>query len=256
MKRTRKIMILCMMATSATTGFAQSVTYNHDASKQNQITVMETGSGSLTPELYYTLLHSSYRKSAAEKNKLGYRTLAGINLYNQLGDAERIDSALTARAEVEALNVADRQTDLAWLAESGKVSRQLDKLKANIDHIIPTGGTVNDKRRWEELYNMYRCAVTATKDAYMPNAQRKKEYLRIYADLSAQNETLLKYLVQLNTRSRTQSLLASTNDRVVYKGSIISDSKNRWQENMKGIRGTTGNATDGNDGEGGESVNR
>lgn len=142
-------MILCMMATSATTGFAQSVTYNHDASKQNQITVMETGSGSLTPELYYTLLHSSYRKSAAEKNKLGYRTLAGINLYNQLGDEERIDSALTARAEVEALNVADRQTDFAWLAESGKVSRQLDKLKANINHIIPTGGTVNDKHRWE-----------------------------------------------------------------------------------------------------------
>lgn len=101
---------------------------------------------------------------------------------------------------------------------------------------------------------MYRCAVTATKDAYMPNAQRKKEYLRIYADLSAQNETLLKYLVQLNMRSRTQSLLASTNDRVVHKGSIISYSKNRWQENMKGIRGTTGSDTGGDDGE--ESVNR
>ena len=28
---------------------AQSVTYNHDAAKMNQITVGETGSGSLTP---------------------------------------------------------------------------------------------------------------------------------------------------------------------------------------------------------------
>ena len=228
-------MILSMVVMTATTAFAQSVTYNHDSSKQNQITVMETGGGSLTPEFYYWMLHNSYRKSAAEKNKLGFRTLAGINLYNQIDDAEKIDSALTKRAEIEALNVADRQIDLAWLAESSKINGQLDKMKANIDHIIPTGGTVNDKRRWEELYNMYRCAVTATKDAYMPNAQRKKEYLRIYADLTMQNETLLKYLVQLNTQSRTASLLAATNDCVVHKGNVISDAKSRWQENMRGV---------------------
>ena len=250
-------MILSMAAMTATTAFAQSVTYNHDSSKQNQITVMETGGGSLTPEFYYWMLHNSYRKSAAEKNKLGFRTLAGISLYNQVDDAEKIDSALTKRAEIEALNVADRQIDLAWLAESSKINGQLDKMKANIDHIIPTGGTVNDKRRWEELYNMYRCAVKATKDAYMPNAQRKKEYLRIYADLSAQNETLLKYLVQLNTQSRTASLLAATNDCVVHKGNVISDAKSRWQENMRGVRGKT--STDGGDessSDGEESVDR
>ena len=246
-----------MAAMTATTAFAQSVTYNHDSSKQNQITVMETGGGSLTPEFYYWMLHNSYRKSAAEKNKLGFRTLAGINLYNQVDDAEKIDSALTKRAEIEALNVADRQIDLAWLAESSKINGQLDKMKANIDHIIPTGGTVNDKRRWEELYNMYRCAVKATKDAYMPNAQRKKEYLRIYSDLTMQNETLLKYLVQLNTQSRTASLLAATNDCVVHKGNVISDAKSRWQENMRGVRGKT--STDGGDessSDGEESVDR
>lgn len=254
MKRT---WILTVTAMAATTAFAQSVTYNHDSSKQNQITVMETGGGSLTPEFYYWMLHNSYKKSAAEKNKLGFRTLAGINLYNQVDDAEKIDSALTKRAEIEALNVADRQIDLAWLAESSKINGQMDKLKANINHIIPTGGTINDKRRWEELYNMYKCAVKATKGVYMPNAQRKKEYLRIYADLTAQNETLLKYLVQLNTQSQTSNLLAATNDRVVHKGNIISDAKSRWQENMKGVRGTT-DTGDGDDeeGDGEESVNR
>lgn len=249
-------MILSMAAMTATTVFAQSVTYNHDSSKQNQITVMETGGGSLTPEFYYWMLHNSYRKSAAEKNKLGFRTLAGINLYNQVDDAEKIDSALTKRAEIEALNVADRQIDLAWLAESSKINGQLDKMKANIGHIIPTGGTVNDKRRWEELYNMYRYAVKVTKDAYMPNAQRKKEYLRIYADLTAQNETLLKYLVQINTQSRTASLLAASNDRVVHKGNVISDAKSRWQENMRGVRGTAGNGSGEDNGDGEESVNR
>lgn len=245
-----------MAAMTATAAFTQSVTYNHDSSKQNQITVMETGGGSLTPEFYYWMLHNSYRKSAAEKNKLGFRTLAGINLYNQVDDAEKIDSALTKRAEIEALNVADRQIDLAWLAESSKINGQLDKMKANIGHIIPTGGTVNGKRRWEELYNMYRYAVKVTKDAYMPNAQRKKEYLRIYADLTAQNETLLKYLVQINTQSRTASLLAASNDRVVHKGNVISDAKSRWQENMRGVRGTAGNGSGEDNGDGEESVNR
>ena len=50
-----------MAVVTITTGGikAQSVTYNHDSPKQNQITVMETGTGALSPELYYTLLHLS-----------------------------------------------------------------------------------------------------------------------------------------------------------------------------------------------------
>lgn len=43
---------------------AQYVTYNHDSPKMNQITVEETGAGSLKPELYYTLLHNKYKKTA------------------------------------------------------------------------------------------------------------------------------------------------------------------------------------------------
>ena len=55
--------VAVMMMGIAMTGNAQSgVTYNHDSSKKNQITVMETGGGSLSPELYYQLLHSSYKK--------------------------------------------------------------------------------------------------------------------------------------------------------------------------------------------------
>ena len=59
------------------TAYAQYATYNHDASKMNQITVMEIGTGSLRPELYYTLLHNNYYKSAAVKNKLGFRSQVG-----------------------------------------------------------------------------------------------------------------------------------------------------------------------------------
>lgn len=137
MNRTLLLMAVAAVATSGVK--AQSVTYNHDSPKQNQITVMETGTGALSPELYYTLLHNKYKKSAASKNKLSFRTLAGVNLYNQTDEAEAIDSALVKRAEIEALNVADRQIDLAWLAEGDKINAQMERLQRNIDR-IPLAG--------------------------------------------------------------------------------------------------------------------
>ena len=54
----KKTMILIMAVATTIKATAQSVTYNHDSSKQNQITVMESGNGILTPPFYYNLLHS------------------------------------------------------------------------------------------------------------------------------------------------------------------------------------------------------
>ena len=71
----RKLLLMTVAMIATTAAQAQYVTYNHDSPKQNQITVMETGAGALTPELYYTLLHNNYKKSAAGKNKLSFRTL-------------------------------------------------------------------------------------------------------------------------------------------------------------------------------------
>ncbi len=230
-RRIMVVMVIGMMATN--TVMAQSVTYNHDSAKKNQIMVMETGGGSLTPELYYWTLHNNYKKSAASKNKLGYRTTAGINAYNQVVYAENIDSALTSRAKIEALNVADRQIDLAWLAESGKIEMAMARFKQNIDRILTVGGTPNEKQRWTEYYNIYNCAVKATKDAYMPNAQRKKEYLCIYEDVTRQNETLVRYLVRLHSATQTNTLLSANNERTLQKESIVSEAKNRWNEAVK-----------------------
>lgn len=67
-------MSLCFSAS------AQSyVTYNHDAAKMNQITVQEIGAGGLTPAFYYDVFHNRYQKTAAQKNKQGFRTLAGVS---------------------------------------------------------------------------------------------------------------------------------------------------------------------------------
>ena len=222
---------------------AQYVTYNHDSPKMNQITVEETGAGALKPEPYYTLLHNKYKKTAAVKNKLTFRTAAGVASYQQVDEAEAIDSALTSRAKIEALNVADRQVDLAWLAEKDKVESQMRQFQKNIDRITMTGGSPKEKERWSDYYQVYQCAIKATRDAYMPNAQRKKEYLQIYADVSRQNDVLVK------------NLLSATESRPIDKRSIISNAMSRWNESRSAVRGSQND--DGNeDGNENESVNR
>ena len=230
---------------------AQYVTYNHDSPKMNQITVEETGAGALKPELYYTLLHNKYKKTAAVKNKLTFRTAAGVASYQQVDEAEAIDSALTSRAKIEALNVADRQVDLAWLAEKDKIESQMRQFQKNIDRIMMTGGSPKEKERWNDYYRVYQCAIKATRDAYMPNAQRKKEYLQIYADVSRQNDVLVKYLVQLSNHRATKNLLSATENRSIDKRSIISNAMSRWNESRSAVRGAQND--DGNEN---ESVNR
>ena len=234
---------------------AQYVTYNHDSPKMNQITVGETGAGALKPELYYTLLHNKYKKTAAVKNKLAFRTTAGVASYQQVDEAEAIDSALTSRAKIEALNVADRQVDLAWLAEQDKVESQMRQFQKNIDRILLTGGSPKEKERWSDYYQVYQCAIKATKDAYMPNAERKRQYLQIYADVSKQNDVLVKYLVQLSNRNATKNLLSASNNRSIDKRSIISNAMSRWNESRSAVRGSQGDGGSG-DGDGNESVNR
>ena len=228
-----RILLLVTVTIIATTAAkAQSVTYNHDSPKQNQVTVMETGTGALSPDLYYSILHNKYKKSAAVKNKLSFRTLAGVNLYNQTDEAEAIDSALVSRAKIEALNVADRSggaLDVAWAAEGGKITDKMRDFERNINRILQTGGNGDDQSYWKEHYQMFQCAIKATQDAYMPNAQRKKQYLRIYTDVARKNEELIRYLVRLYNARKTSELLASTNQIENRKAQVAATAMGRWR---------------------------
>ena len=232
---------------------AQSyVTYNHDDAKMNQITVQETGAGGLTPAFYYDVFHNSYQKSAATKNKLSFRSLAGVAAWQQIEDADSIEASLKKRAEIEALNVADRQIDIAWFAEGTKLTNKLDDFQSNINRIIGAGGTFNDKERWNNYYNIFQCAIKATQDAYMPNAQRKKEYLAIYADICKENETLIKYLVQLNSKAKTAELLSASSTRQNHNGAIATAAHNRWRDASWRVSG--GNGQGGSSGSSGTIV--
>ena len=82
-----------------------------------------------------------------------------------MDEAEAIDSALTARAKIEALNVTDRTVDVAWLAEGSKINSKMDDFQKNIDRIISAGGDFYEKQRWTEYYNVFQCAIKSTKEA-------------------------------------------------------------------------------------------
>ena len=226
---------------------AQSyVTYNHDDAKMNQITVQEIGAGGLTPAFYYDVFHNSYQKSAAAKNKLGFRTLAGVAAWQQIEDADSVETSMKKRAEIETLNIADRQIDIAWLAEGNKIESKLNDFQNNINRIVSAGGSFNDKERWTEYYNIFQTSIKETKDAYMPNTQRKKEYLAIYADICKQNESLIAYIVQINNRKKTEELLSATNNRTSHKAEFATAAYNRWRSSAWGNSNNGG----GNGGEG------
>ena len=81
----------------------------------------------------------------------------------------------------------------------------------------------------------------------MPNAQRKKEYLKIYAEVECQNDLLIKYLVQLHNRSQTTEILEAENPVRVNKAAIAASAMSRWKSSSQ--KGGNGGNSNGNDNE-------
>ena len=230
----RMILIIAVLALGIHHAGAQYVTYNHDETKMNQVTVMETGAGSLTPALFYSLIHNRYYQTASATNKLSYRSTAGGFAYSQVGLAEKVDTSLTKRAEIEALNMADRQVDLAWTAEGPKIQKALASFQANINRIFEAGGNAGDTEVWQERLHLFQTGVSAVRDGYMPNAQRKRQYLKIYEDICRANDSLIGYIVAVYGRENTREALSATLDRPDRTADIASEAASRWKEKSSG----------------------
>lgn len=211
-------------------------TYNHDASVYNQFLVGETGGGSLTPQLYYDATHSSYQKWAHMENKNLFRGQLTLVLEREKPMAEQIDSALTYRAKIEAMNVADRTPkalDLAWQAEKGKIEKKFQLFRENINKITMNGGTSQDYRDWLEIYNCLQTALQAVRDAYMPLNERKKQYLEIYHDIVLRNNQLVQFITSRSCGKEADELLRSkVSPRYVRLSGYTSDAMGRWKVAM------------------------
>lgn len=235
----KKILIAAVVLAFSAQANAQSMTYNHDESKMQQIQVMELGAGALTPEIYYKATHNSYWKGAkaqtSVKNTL--RMSANVSSLPQVEYADSIKADLESRAKIEALNMADREVDLAWLTEGNKIESKLLAFQSNISSL--NGKTsLNEISAWEDLVKEYKFAITVTKKAYMPNSERQKQYLAIYDELTASNDNLLSRIRFLATKNQADKLiatLASFQHRVKENATA---SYNRWRNSANEAQGT------------------
>ncbi len=219
----------------------QSMTYNHDDSKMNQIEVMELGSGNLTPEVYYTVTHNSYKKGAkaATSVKNTLRIAANTASLPQVDYADSIKTDLESRAKVEAANIADRQVDMAWLTEGDKIQSKLVAFKSNIGAL--NGKTKLDEiNEWENLAKTYDFAISVTKKAYMPNSERQKQYLAILDEITASNDYLLTRITYLSFKNQSDKIIATMANFKHRVGENATAAYNRWRgsANETGSKGT------------------
>ena len=234
MKKKRKILVAVLLAISNSA--VGQPTYNHDASVYNQFLVTEVGGGSLTPSLWYDGLHRSYSRWAPKVNKNGLRVAMTLQLEPQKAMAQEIDSALTYRAKIEAMNVADRTPkaiDLAWQTEKTKIEKKFQIFRENINKITMCGGSSQDYREWLEIYNCLQTALKAVRDAYMPLNERKKQYLEIYHDIVLRNQQLVGYVTSLKQGKEANDLLHSkVKPKYARLGSYTTEAYGRWKVSM------------------------
>ena len=210
---------------------AQSMTYNHDDSKQGQIQVMELGAGNLTPELYYTVLHRRYKNGAkavtSVKNTL--RIATNTASIPQVEYADSIQADLEGRAKIEAANIVDRQVDLAWVTEGNKIEGKLLAFKNNINALNGKAKT-EEITNWTELGQMYDFAIKATRQAYMPNSERQKQYLAIYDEIVKSNDNLLLRVRYLTTKNQADHLVQAMSRFQHRVGENATAGYNRWRD--------------------------
>jgi len=210
---------------------AQSITYNHDESFMQQFLFTETGAGSLTPDLYYDLFHKSYRNNYMGQGKLTFRTYMMENIHKEVPYAKDLDSALVKRAEVEALNMADRQPylDLSWAVEGQKIEKKMMTLYNSIQDISIYGGKKETSDMFQLKYDMYKQAIESIRESYMPASERKEQYGAIYDDIVKEIDHVENAVLYLKCCKLCKSMKEAQKIRRANLSNIAVQAHGRWK---------------------------
>ena len=141
------------------------------------------------------------------------------------------DVDLTTEELIDLIVHHNRQVDLTWAAEGPKIPKAIASFQANINRIYEAGGNASDTQVWQERLHLFQTGVSAVRDGYMPNAQRKRQYLKIYEDICRANDNLIGYIVSVHGREHTRAALSATLDRTDRTADIASEAASRWKEN-------------------------
>lgn len=182
-----------------------TVTYNYDAAKE-----------------------AAFKSMIDAKQKLG----GNINFLSTQA-ADKASQALLDRADVDSLNLIDRQSavDIAYQQEKDRITKAQEIFQANINFILAYGGSIEDKKQWQTIYNSITFALNEVRKAYLPTSKRKVQYEKITDDYIKQNNTLVAYLKNKQSQRQVQTLLNTEGStlRAIDKSKAISDAKKRWE---------------------------
>lgn len=231
-------------------GCKAQITHNHDESFMQQFLFTETGEGGLTPDFYYDLFHKSYRNNYMGQGKLVFRGQMTAAYMMEKPYAEDLDSALTKRAKVEALNVADRQPflDAAWAVEGPKIQKKMNVLFNSIQNISIYGGKQATSDMFQLKYDMLDQAIESVREAYMPTSERKDQYLAIYNDVLKVIGECDNVVLYLKSCRLCEELKKARKIRRVNNVNIAVQAHGRWRTNL--VQASGGNSGIGGNGNG------
>lgn len=211
--------------------FSQDVTYIHDDIKYNQITVMESGFGSLD-DFWHWSLHNQYSKEAAAKNKMVMRAATMEADMLQVEKADSIKSDFVKRGIIEGENLVDRNVDMVWLTERQRVESALLRFKTNYDAFCLYSPTTEEREYWKEKYDRLSWSVAAMRKGYMPNSERKKMFVELKEDIDKANKRLVACSYSLYVRRELARMNVARKPRNRTIEVIAKKAQNDWYSNL------------------------
>lgn len=202
----------------------------HDS--ENYAIIMGAELGGQPSYLITKILHNGYTKSVKTTGRTTLREPTVEAAAPQVENSDTIKKKLESRAFEEGKDATERKLNVAWETEKKRVEAAMMRFQTAISHIAPYGGTAEEQAVWEETYNAYQQAVGFMRDdKYLPNAERKKEFVALCDDITTSHEALNARLLKLIRLKQLEKFKNTTPlQRLDTKKSRIDGAYNHWRE--------------------------
>lgn len=201
--------------------FAQDANVRHFTSPgiNELIKLTSTGTGNLdqlTLEEYLYLLHPGARAELANpaSSELAKSFTAKSASKKQLEYAEAVDSVLAIRGRIALLeyfdcspddswqadsvlskgaallNITNNVKNLAWKSAKPKIEKAMATFDTDIRLLQAKGAPERVMSDWKHQYRMLEWSIKLLNDSYLPNAERKKQFELILADINERDRKI------------------------------------------------------------------
>ena len=249
----RQFYLIALLCATLPTSAQTTPTTRHFTSPgiNELIKLTSTGTGNvdqLTLEEHLYLLHPGARAELANpaSSNLAKSFAAKSASKKQLEYAEAVDSVLAIRGRIALLeyfdcspddswqadsvlskgaallNITNEVKNLAWKSAKPKIEKAMATFDTDIKLLQAQGAPERVMSDWKHQYRMLEWSIKLLNDSYLPNAERKKQFELILADI---NERDRKIKLSLKAIAAMEYIQASTSGTLIDSVQIaITDS--------------------------------